>query len=160
MLKKLLLFDHDDQRRFLESSGLQKNRQRLLQFYETKLSLRIAPIGFLHLRPILLISLVFPSLPILILFMTCAAKRGSQLRNGLSSARRTLVFCSAEIRRVPTLSFHFSHSHFHTTVVHVNLLQAVLAESLPLLHMRESPHLGFRAWFINAFQNVCESQDL
>ena len=31
-------------------------------------------IGFLHLRLVLLISLVFPSLPILILFMTCAAK--------------------------------------------------------------------------------------
>ena len=79
---------------------------------------------------------------ILNLFMTCTAKRGSQLRNGLSSARRILVFCSAEIRRVPTLSFHFSHSHFHTTVGHVNLLHAVLADSLPLLHMRESPHLG------------------
>ena len=56
--------------------------------------------GFLHLRPVLLISLVFPSLPILILFMTCAGKRGGQLSNGLSSATRTLVFCSAEIRRV------------------------------------------------------------
>ena len=53
-----------------------------------------------HLRPVRLISLVFPSLPILILFMTCAAKRGSQLSKGLSSAIRTLVFCSAEIRRV------------------------------------------------------------
>ena len=57
-------------------------------------------IGFLHLRPVLLISLVFPSLPVLILFMTCAAKRGSQPSNGLSSAMRTPVFCSAEIWRV------------------------------------------------------------
>ena len=32
--------------------------------------------------------------------MTCAAKRESQLCNGLSSAIRTLAFCSAEIRRV------------------------------------------------------------
>ena len=76
-------------------------------------------IGLLHSRPVLLISLVFPSWPILILFMTCAAKRGSQLSNGLSSAMRTLVFCSAEIRRVLHLSFHFSHSHSHTTVGHV-----------------------------------------
>ena len=42
----------------------------------------------------------FPCLPILILFMTCAAKRGSQLSNGLSSAIRTPVLCSAEIQRV------------------------------------------------------------
>ena len=64
-------------------------------------------IGFLHLRPVLLISLVFPSLPILILLMTCAAKRGSQLSNGLSSAICTLVFCSAEIRRVLHCRFTF-----------------------------------------------------
>ena len=57
-------------------------------------------IGFHHLRPVLLSSLVFPSLPILILFMTCAAMRGSQLSNGLSSAIRTPVLCSAEILRV------------------------------------------------------------
>ena len=69
-------------------------------------------IGFLHLRPVRLISLVFPSLSILILFTTCTAK----LSNGLSSAIRTRVFCSAEIRR---LSFHFSHSHFHKTIGHV-----------------------------------------
>ena len=62
-------------------------------------------IGILHLRPVLLISLVFLTLSILILFMTCAAKRASQLSNGLSSAIRTLVFCSAEIRIVP-------HCHF------------------------------------------------
>ena len=37
---------------------------------------------------------------ILILIMTCAAKRRSQLSHGLSSAMRTLVFCSAEIRSV------------------------------------------------------------
>ena len=57
-------------------------------------------IGFLYFRPVLLISLVFPSLPISILFMMCAAKWGSQPRSGLSSAMRTLVFCSAQIRRV------------------------------------------------------------
>ena len=69
-----------------------------------------------HLRPVLLSSLVFPSLPILIVFMTCAAKRGSQLGNGLSSAIRTPVLCSAKISKTSTLSFHFSHNHFHTTV--------------------------------------------
>ena len=35
-------------------------------FYETKLSPPNCAIGFLHLRPVLLSSLVFPSLPILI----------------------------------------------------------------------------------------------
>ena len=49
-------------------------------------------IGFLHLRPVRLNSLVFPSFPILILLMACeAAKRGGQLSGGLSSAMRTLV---------------------------------------------------------------------
>ena len=43
---KLLLFDHDDQQRFLESCGLQKKRHRLLQFFETKPSLQIAQLAF------------------------------------------------------------------------------------------------------------------
>ena len=59
--------------------------------------------------------------------MTCAAKRGSHLRNGLSSAIRTLVFCSAEI----------PHDRWPC-----DRPQVVLAESLPHLHMRESPRLG------------------
>ena len=42
----------------------------------------------------------FPSLPLLILFVTCAAKRESQLSNGLSSAIRTPVLCSEEILKV------------------------------------------------------------
>ena len=79
--------------------------------------------GFLHLRPVLLISLVFPSVPILILFMTCAAKRGSQLSNGLSSAIRIFVFCSAEILSVLHCRFHLSHSHVNKTVGHVITLR-------------------------------------
>ena len=47
----------------------------------------------LHLRPVRLISLVHPSLLIRILIMTCAAERGSQRSNGLSSAMRTPMFC-------------------------------------------------------------------
>ena len=50
--------------------------------------------------------------------MTCAAKRGSQLSNGLSSAIRTLVLFSGNSES-STLSFHFSHSDFHTTIGHV-----------------------------------------
>ena len=98
-------------------------------------------IGFLHLRPVLLISLVFPSLPILILFMTCAAKRGSQLSNGLSSAIRTLVFVQRKFEEfytvVSLLSQPFPHDRWPC-----DHPQVVLAESLPLLHMRESQHLG------------------
>ena len=92
-----------------------------------------------------LISLVFPSLPILILFMTCAAKRGSQLSNGLSSAIRTLVFCSAEIRRVLHCRLTAGHvitlrwslrNHFHSyTCVNHRILEC------------------FRTRFIIAFQN-------
>ena len=73
--------------------------------------------------------------------------RKSQLSNGLSSAIRTLVFCSAESIN-STLSFHFSHSHFHTTVGHVITLWFFLAESLPLLHMRVSPHLGVLSYSV------------
>ena len=43
---KLFLFDHDDQQRFLESYDFEKIQPRLLQFYETKLSLQIAPLAF------------------------------------------------------------------------------------------------------------------
>ena len=107
-------------------------------------------IGFLHLRSVLLISLIFPSLPILILFMTCAAKRGSQLSNGLSSAMRTLVFCSkSSTRSFSLLSQPFPHdrwpsdhfrwslrNHFHSyTCVNHRILEC------------------FRTWFIVAFQN-------
>ena len=97
--------------------------------------------GFLHLRPFLLSSLVFPSLPILILFMTCAAKRGCQLNNGLSCEIRTLVLFSGNSKS-STLSFHFSHSHFNTTVGHVITLRWSLWDHFKLPHMRESPHLG------------------
>ena len=79
-------------------------------------------IGFLHLPPVLLISLVFPSLPILISFMTCAAKRGSQLSNGLSSDTHTCVMFSGNSES-SALSFHFSHSHFNTTIGHVITLK-------------------------------------
>ena len=109
-------------------------------------------IGFLHLRPVLFISLVFPSLPILTLLMTCAAKRGSQLSNGLSSEIRTLVFCSAEILSVP--SFHFSHSHFNTIIGHVITLKWSLRN-----HFHSHTCVNhrilecFRARFIIALQN-------
>ena len=78
-----------------------------LHFYETKLSLQIAPLAFSIFHQFLLSSRVFPSLPILILFLTCAAKRGSQLSKGLSSAIRAPVLCSAEILRV--LNCHFNN---------------------------------------------------
>ena len=111
-------------------------------------------IGFLHLRPSLLISLVFPSLPILVLFRTCAAKRGSQLRYGLSSAIRTLVFCSAEIRRFSTLSFHFSTSHFHTTVGPVITLRWSLRNHFHFYTcVNHRIFECFRTRFMIAFQN-------
>ena len=114
-------------------------------------------IGFLHLRPVLLISLVFPSLSILNLFVTCAGKRGSQLRNGLSSAMCALVYCSAEIRWVLHCLFT-SHSHFHTTVGHVITLKWSLrnpthAWTPHLDVLSYSVHYRISKWF-------CENQDL
>ena len=110
--------------------------------------------GFLHLRPVLLMSLVFPSLPILILFMTCAAKRGSQLSNGLSSAIRTLAYLISGNTESSALSFHFSHSHFNTTVGHVITLKWSLRNHF---HSHTSVNHRilerFRARFIVAFQN-------
>ena len=97
---KLLLFDHDDQQKFLESCDFAKELTPSSPILRNKTFSPNCAIGFLHLQPILLISLVFPSLPILMSFMTGTAKRGSQLSSGLSSAIRTLVFCSAENRRV------------------------------------------------------------
>ena len=90
------------------------------------------PLGFLHLRPVLIISLVLPSLPILILFMTCAANQEANWGNGLSSAIRTLVFCSvvSSLTAISTRPLPCDHP------------QVVPAESLPLLHMRRSTHLG------------------
>ena len=61
---------------------------------------QIAPLAFSIFDKFSSFHSFFPSFRILILFTTCAAKRGSQLSNGLSSSIRTLVFCSAEIRRV------------------------------------------------------------
>ena len=102
-----------------ESCGLHKNWHRLLLFSSTS-----SP-QFTR----------FPSLPILTLFITCPAE--SQLSNGLSSAKRTLVFCSAEIGRVPLLSPPFQHDRWPC-----DHPQLGPVESLPLPHMHESPHLG------------------
>ena len=76
--------------------------------------------------------------------MICAAKRGSQLSNGLSSAIRTLVLFFSGNPENSALSFHFSHSHFHTTLGHV-IAQVVPVESLPLPHMLETLHLEVRS---------------
>ena len=128
-------------------------------------------IDFLLLRYVLLISLVFPSLSILILFMTCAAKRGSQSSNGLSSEIRTLVLAQRKF-----WEFCLAQGKFLEFCLVVSLLsqplqhdrwscdhpQMVLIESLPPLLMCESPHLGvltysmhyrIPTWF-------CEIQDL
>ena len=99
-------------------------------------------INFLHLWLILLISLVFPCVSILILFMTYAAKRGSQLNIELSSIR-TLV--------LPSWNSKISHCLFTclTTISTRSLAmwssRTILTESLPLLHMCASPHLGVLA---------------
>ena len=71
--------------------------------------------------PVRLISLVFLSFPSLIMCMTlCCETRGRQLSNGLSSAMRTSVFCSAELRRVlPCLLNLHKAIYFHTTGGHV-----------------------------------------
>ena len=76
---KLFLFCHDGLQRFLESCDLQMNWHCVNPILRNHTFSPNCAIGFLQLRPLLIISLVFPSLPILILFTTCAAKRGNQL---------------------------------------------------------------------------------
>ena len=92
---------------------------------ETKISFQIAPLAFSIFDRFSSVHF-FPSLPIPILLMTCAAKRGSQLSNALSSAIRTPVFCSARNSESSALSFHFSHTHYNTTVGHVITLRCSL----------------------------------
>ena len=87
---------HDGQHRFDESCGLHMNKHHLLQFYGIKLSLQVAPLASTSVVQFVSVRSFFPSLPNLILFMTYAAKRGSQLCGGLPSAMRTPVFCSAK----------------------------------------------------------------
>ena len=99
-------------------------------------------IGFLHLRPILLISHVFPSLPILILFMTCAAKRGTNWVMDCHLRYVHLCLFSGN-SKCSTLSFHFSHSHVHTTVGHPCGIT-----STPT-HMHESEHLGVLSYSVH-----------
>ena len=110
-------------------------------------------ICFLHFRPVLLTKLAFPSLPSLILFMICAAKPASQLSNALSSAIRTLVFFSGNSEN-SALSFHFSHSHFHTTVGHVITSGWSLRNHFHSCTCLDHCTLKrFRTRFIIAFQN-------
>ena len=92
-----LVIDKTAQQRFLESCGLQKKQTPSSPILQNHTCSPNCAMGFLHLRPVRLSSSFFPSL-LLILFMTLAAKRKSQLSNGQSSAMRTLVFCSAEFR--------------------------------------------------------------
>ena len=61
---------------------------------------QIAPLTFYIFDQFTSIHSFFHFFQILTLFMTCAAKRRSRLSDGLSSATRTRVFCSAEILRV------------------------------------------------------------
>ena len=93
--------------------------------------------------------------------MTCAAKRGSQLRNGLSSAIRTPLVCSAEFWEfcivVSHLSQRFPHDRWPC-----DHPQVVLAESLPVPHMPESPRLEVISYPVH-YRNskwFCENRDL
>ena len=94
----------------------------------------------------------------------CCETRGRQLSNGLSSAMRTSVFCSAEIRRVLPLSFHVSQSHLfphdrwpcdHPPVVPLESLQ--LPHTLELVNLEVISCFGSFAHIKNDF---CENQDL
>ena len=76
-------------------------------------------LGSLHLRPVLLISLVFPSPETRTLMFLVQLKFGE--------------FCTV----VSLLAQPFPHDRWPCDHSHV-----VLVESLALLHMRESPHLG------------------
>ena len=125
-----LLMIMNDQQRFLELCG----------FSDTVFSDLTKPNFLSKLRLAFSIFDQFSSFhssfhlcPILTLFMTCAAKRGSQLSAGLFVRLKFEEFCTV----VSLLSELFSHDRWPCVQPHV-----VLAESLPLLNLRESPHLG------------------
>ena len=67
--QKLLLLDHDDQHRFLYAVRLANELTPLSPILRNQTFSPNCAIGFLPPRPVLRSSLVFPSLPILILFM-------------------------------------------------------------------------------------------
>ena len=115
---KLLLFDHDDQRRFIASCDSHNELTTSSPILRNQtFSLQIAPLALSICDQFSSFHSSFPFLPILILFMTCAAERGRQLSHGLSSAMRTLVFCSTEIPEefhivVSLLSQPFPHDRW------------------------------------------------
>ena len=103
-------FDHDDQKTFRESYGLHINRHHLLKFTEPN-SLSKLCHKFPRSSSCSSQFARLPRSPSVMFFMTCAAKRQSQLSSGLLSAMRTFVCCSNEIQGCSALSFHLSHSH-------------------------------------------------
>ena len=92
-------FDHDDQKTFRESYGLHINRHHLLKFTEPN-SLSKLCHKFPRSSSCSSQFARLPRSPSVMFFMTCAAKRQSQLSSGLLSAMRTFVCCSNEIQGV------------------------------------------------------------
>ena len=93
---KTAYFDHDDKKKtFREFCGLQINCHHLLKFTEPNFLSKLCH-GIRRSSSCSSQFARLPRSPSLILFMTCAAKRQSQLSSGLSSAMRTVVCCSHE----------------------------------------------------------------
>ena len=121
---------------------------------EPNFSLQLAPLAVSIFDQFSSVHSFFHLWPILMLFMTCAAKRGSQLSNRQSSAIGTPVLCSTEIFESSALSSHFSDSHLHTTIGHVITLKWSLRNHFHSHTCVNQRVLKcFRTRFIIVFQN-------
>ena len=105
-------------------------------FYESKLSLTIAPLAFSIFHQFLLSSLVFLHLCQSSVCHDWRCKARKPTCDGLSSALRTLVLCfSGNSESFCIVIFTSLTAHFETTVGPCDHPQVVFVESLPLFHI-------------------------
>ena len=114
---------------------------------------------FFHLRPVLFISLAFPSLSIHFVHdLRCKSRKPTVICD-----THTRVMFSGNYES-SALSFHVSHNHFQNDRWPCDHPPVVHAESLPLPfpHMRESPHLEVLSYSVHyrISKRFIENQDL
>ena len=88
---KTAYFDHDDQKKHSVSHTACTSTNTIFFNSQNQTLSPNCAVSFLGLRPVRLSSLDYHVHQVSFLFMTCAAKRQSQLSSGLSSAMRTVV---------------------------------------------------------------------
>ena len=99
---------------------------------------KIAPLAFLHPRPVLLISVVANSH--LVRDLECKTKKPTEQWTVICETHTCVLYSGnseSSTLSVSLLSQPFQHDRWPC-----DHPQVVFVETLPLPHMRESPHLG------------------